>query len=204
MTVRLALVAIAAAVSLVACDSTSPTVAPRVNASSPSAAAPASTIASAEPSAAIEVDDPSYLAGEPFVVPVNDDGLDWIAPASPPVMPNGEPAVRVAFVPASCAAEDFRIGAGVRWSKDPWEISLDEAATEHASMGSPPDVEVPECLEGRGRTYLEVGYHPLSLGIIHLGVTLPSVTDAPTKVELVPVYTSADATQPTLAMPSIV
>ena len=58
---------------------------------------------------------------------------------------------------------------------------------------------------GQGRTYLQLGYHPLDVPTLHLVVAnLRNVTDAPTEIELVPVYTSADASQPSLTMPSVI
>ena len=197
MTLRVAAVALVAALSLVACDSTSPTV-------SPTSIATPSTAASAEPSAAIQIDDPAYLAGDAFVLPKNYEGMDWLTPSSTPVMPNGQPAVRVAFVPTSCATGDFVVQVGLGPPKDPWEESLSEAFDEFGTSGSWPAAERPECAEGRGRTYLEVGYHPLAPGTIHLGVDLRNAIDAPTEIELVPVYTSADATQPSWTMASVV
>jgi hypothetical protein len=119
-------------------------------------------------------------------------------------MPDGKPAVRVAFVPTSCATGDFFVQAGVVLPKDAWETSLDGSANEHGSMSSWPAQQVPECAEGQGRTYLQVGYHPLALDTIHLVAGLRNVTDAPAEVELVPVYTSADASQPSLTMTSVV
>ncbi len=43
--------------------------------------------------------------------------------------------------------------------------------------------QVPDCAEGQGRTYLEVGYHSLAPETIHLAAALRSVIDAPTQVE---------------------
>ena len=130
--------------------------------------------------------------------------MDWLTPSSAPVMPNGQPAVRVAFVPTSCATGDFLVQVGRRAAEDAWEASLREGATGYSSAGSWPAAQVPECADGQGRTYLEVGYHPLELGTIHLATSLRNVIDAPTEVELVPVYTSVDATQPSLTMPSVI
>ena len=152
----------------------------------------------------MQIDDPSYLAGDAFVLPINDEGIDWLTPSSAPVMPNGQPAVRVAFVPTSCATGDFVVQVGLGPPKDAWEESLDEAFDEFGSSGSWPAAERPECVEGRGRTYLEVGYHPLAPGTIHLAAGPRNVIDAPTEVELVPVYTSADATQPSWTMASVI
>ncbi len=197
MSLRLVVAAVVAALSLVACDPTTLTTSPaatRTNRPAPSAA----------PSAGVHVDGLSYLAGTAFSVPVNDAGITWIAPAPAPVMPNGQPAVRVAFVPTSCATGDFIVQAEIAPPKDPWEASLEVSATERGSMSSWPAQQVPECLEGQGRTYLEVGYHPLALETIHLVVELRNVTDAPTEVELVPVYSSADASQPSLTMTGVV
>ena len=88
--------------------------------------------------------------------------------------------------------------------EDAWETSLSEGATGQSSAGSWPAAQVPQCADGHGPTYLELGYHPLALEIIHLAASLQKVIDAPSKVELVPVYTSVDATQPSLTMASVV
>jgi hypothetical protein len=48
-------------------------------------------------------------------------------------------------------------------------------------------------------TYLQVAYHPFApLGIVHLSALVTNVNDAPTAVQVVPVFTSADATMPWL------
>lgn len=198
-------VAVAAALSLVACDSTTPTASPAARTLAPSSSAPPSADESAAPSAGLQIDDPPYLAGDAFMLPVDFEGADWLAPTSPPIMPNGQAAVRVAFLPTSCVTGDFRIQAGIAWPQDPWQIALDEAVSEHSSFGSAPAPQFPECEEGRGPTYLEVGYYPLPLGTIRLAATPRNdITDVPTEVEVVPVYTSTDATQPTLTMPGVI
>ena len=199
MSLRLVVVALVAALSLVACDSTTPTTSPAATGTNGP-----SVVESAAPSAGVQIDDPPYLAGAAFSVPVNDVGITWNAPVPVPVMPNGQPALRVAFLPTSCATGDFFVQAGVVLPEDPWEASLDISASEHGSMSSWPAQQVPDCGEGQGRTYLEVGYHPLALETIHLAAALRSVTDAPTEVDVVPVYTSADASQPSLTMTSVV
>ena len=161
-----------------------------------------SGIKSAEPSAALQIDDPAYLAGDTFILRVGDAGAHWSTPATAPVMPNGEPAVRVAFVAASCATGDFQVQVGAGPPKDAWEVSLGES--EYSSMSVWPSAQLPECADGQGRTYLELGYHPLSLATIHLVASRRNVVDAPAEVELVPVYTSADASQPSLTMSGVV
>ena len=204
MTRRFAAVAILA-LSLVACDSTSPTTSPAATGTTtPESTATPSTAASAEPSAAVQIDEQSYLIGEAFSMPSNDQGLDWPTPTSAPVMPNGQPAVRVAFLPTSCATADFVVQVDNGPPEDAWETSLSEGATGQSSAGSWPAAQVPQCADGHGPSYLELGYHPLALEIIHLTASLLKVIDGPSKVELVPVYTSVDATQPSLTMASVV
>jgi hypothetical protein len=161
-------------------------------------------VASAEPSAAVQIDEQSYLAGDAFSMPSNDEGRDWPTPTSPPVMPNGLTAVRVAFLPVSCATADFVVQVDNGPPKDAWETSLDEGAAGRSSVSSWPAAQAPQCADGQGPTYLELGYHPLTLETIHLAATLLKVIDSPSKVELVPVYTSVDATQPSLTMTATV
>ena len=202
MTRRFAAVAILA-LSLVACDPTSPTISPAATGTTtPAPTAAPSTGASAEPSAAVQIDEPSYLAGDAFSLPTNEDGIQWLTPTTAPVMPNGQPAVRVAFVPTSCAFGDFRVQVDLGPPEDVWAASLHDAASGQSFAGTWPAAQVPECLEGRGRTYLEVGYHPLGPPTIHLAAEAVNVSGAPSGVELVPVYTSVDATQPSLTMAS--
>jgi len=204
MTRRFAAVAILA-LSLVACDSTTPTASPATTGTTRPAPTPSpSTGASAEPSAAVQIDEQAYLAGDAFSLPINDEGIDWLTPSSTPVMPNGQPAVRVAFLPVSCATGTFQIGVADGPPEDAWEASLREGAGEHSSAGAWPAAHVPECEDGQGRSYLQVGYHPLEPGIIHLGASLRNVIDAPTEVDVVPVYTSTDATHPSLTMSSVI
>jgi hypothetical protein len=88
--------------------------------------------------------------------------------------------------------------------EDAWETSLSEGATGQSSAGSWPAAQVPQCADGHGPTYLELGYHPLALEIIHLAGSLLKVIHSPSKVELVPVFTSVDATQPSLTMTGVV
>ncbi len=113
------------------------------------------------------------------------------------MMPNGKPAARVAFLPASCTTGDMTITVELA-PEDAWESELRTEGTEHGySLMSWPAAQVPECAGGQGRTYLQIGYHPLPpLGTIHLSATVPDVPDAPSVAEVVPVFTSADATQP--------
>jgi hypothetical protein len=204
MTRRFAAVAILA-LSLVACDSTSPTASPTATGTArPTPTTRPSTAASAEPSAAVQIDDESYLAGDAFSMPSNDEGMDWLTPTSLPVMPNGRPAVRVAFLPVSCATADFVVQVDDGPPEDAWETSLHEGAGGQRSAGSWPAAQPPQCADGQGPTYLELGYHPLTLETIHLAASLLKVIDSPSKVELVPVYTSADATQPSLTMTGVV
>jgi len=146
----------------------------------------------------MHIDDPAYLAGDGFTLSVGDAGGDWTAPSAAPVMPNGQQAARVAFLPASCASGNFTITADPA-PEDAWEASLRaDGDRHHYALGSWPAAQVPECANGQGRTYLEVAYHPFALGTIHLAVSITNVTDAPAAVDVVPVFTSADATQPWL------
>ncbi len=200
MSVRVAVIVVIAAMSLVACGNTTPTattavtVAPSASSGLTSPAAP-----SASADTALPIDDAAYQAGEAFMLPVSDAGFDWTAPSSLPVMPNGQPAMRVAFLPASCAAGEFSIVAD-DVPEDPWETTLREDGTTRGyTFGSWPAAQVPECADGQGRTYLDVGYHPLApTGIVHLTAAIRNFPDAPTAIEVIPVYTSADATQPSL------
>jgi hypothetical protein len=51
------------------------------------------------------------------------------------------------------------------------------------------------------RSYLQVAYRPIAPPVsIHLVASTTNVNDAPTAVEVVPIFTSADATQPSFAM----
>jgi hypothetical protein len=156
---------------------------------------------SASPDGSLPFDDPAYLTGDAFSLPVGDAGADWAAPSTAPVMPNGQPAARVAFLPAACAANDFSITADPL-PDDPWAMSLKaDGDARHYEVGSWPAAQVPECAEGHGRTYLEVGYRPFTpLGTIHLAVASKNAENAPTSVQVVPVFTSGDATQPALTM----
>jgi hypothetical protein len=62
-----------------------------------------------------------------------------------------------------------------------------------------PSAQPSGCADGQGESYLRVAYHPLALvGPIHLVVDIGNVIDAPTSVEVLPVFTDADATQPSL------
>ncbi len=209
MSSRLAVAAIAAALSLVACGATPPTAAPATSgqtasttpARSPTGTLPASPSASpsASPDGALRIDDAAYLAGDAFTLSVGEAGADWTAPSTAPVMPNGQRAVRVAFLPASCATGNFRIYADAP-PEDAWETSLRADFDEHQyTMGSWPGAQVPACANGHVWTYLQVGYRPFApLGIIHLFVPFTSVNDATAAVQVVPVFTSADATLPWL------
>ena len=147
----------------------------------------------------IRIDDDAYLAGDAFTVPVGDAGVDWAPPSQAPVMPNGRPAARVAFLPASCAIGDFSITADPA-PEDAWETAFQPEGDEHAYTAATwPAAQVPECANGQGRTYLDVGYHPLAPpGTIHLVATSPNANGTLPAVQVVPVYTSADATQPAL------
>ena len=211
MSFRLAGAGIAAALSLVACGVTPPTAAPAATSQtastapglSPSGTLPASLPASLSASAAgtLGIDDPAYLAGDAFSLSVGEAGADWTVPSLAPIMPNGQPAMRVAFLPVSCATGDFTITTDAA-PEDAWETSLRAVGDSHPyEMGFWPAAQVPECANGQGRTYLQVGYHPLvALGTIHLVASLTNVTDAPAAVDMLPVFTSADATQPSLTM----
>ena len=209
MSSRLAVAGITAALCLVACGAKPPTTAPTATGqatSTTAAPSPSSTLAaepsaspSASPDGALHIDDPAYLAGDPFTLSVGEAGADWTAPSVAPVMPNGQRAARVAFLPASCAAGNFRIYADAP-PEDAWETSLRADFDEHHyTMGSWPGAQVPECATGHVWTYLQVAYHPFEpLGIIHLFALITTVIDAPAAVQVVPVFTSADATLPWL------
>jgi type IV pilus biogenesis protein CpaD/CtpE len=79
MTRRLAAVAILA-LSLAACDSTSPTTSPTAT-KTPARTASPSTVASAEPSAAVRIDEQAYLVGDAFMMPIDEVGMSWLTPA---------------------------------------------------------------------------------------------------------------------------
>ena len=142
----------------------------------------------------------AYLVGETFTLPVDDAGADWTAPSPVPVMPDGKAAARVAFLPADCSTGAFRIDADAP-PKDDWETTLQDDATRQAyTFGSWPGAQLSECADGRGWTYLDVAYRPIQpIAPIHLTATFTNVIDAPTAIEVIPVFTSADATQPALA-----
>jgi hypothetical protein len=200
MSIRLAVAAVAAALSLIGCGPSVPTTSP---APSPTGTQVASASAgpSALPDGSLPFDDPAYLVGEAFSLPVGDAGGEWTAPSVAPVMLNGRAAARVAFLPASCATGNFSIVADAP-ADDPWAMSLQaDSNARHYEAGSWPAAQVPECSDGHGRTYLEVGYRPFApLGTIHLALSSDNATNAPTSVRVVPVFTSADATQPSLTM----
>ena len=205
MTRRLAAVAILAPLSLVACDPTTPTPSPAATATAPPAPIPSSSAGarSAEPSAAVQIDEAAYLVGDAFSLPLNLGGMDWLTPSSAPVMPNGQPAVRVAFLPTSCATGDFLVQVGLGPPKDVGRQASVRASTETAPW-----------VRGRRRSAGVRGR--AGSGRTSSSATTPfprddpprpslrTVIDAPTEIELVPVFTSADATQPSLTMPSVV
>ena len=205
----LAVVATFAILSLVACGpSPVPTgpAAPVASAStipapSPSVGSLASPSASASASldGVSRIDDAAYLAGEAFVLPIGDSGTDWIAPSAAPVMPNGQQAVRVAFLPASCANGAFTIMVDPA-PEDGWETSLREDSSEHPyEFQSWPGAQPPSCENGQASTYLQVAYRPfVPRGAIHLVASTNTIGDPPTPVEVVPVFTNADASQPSL------
>ncbi len=153
---------------------------------------------SASPDALV-IDDPAYLAGDAFTVSVDQAGTDWTAPSAAPVMPNGERAVRVAFLPASCATGTFTIRAD-DVPADAWETDLQADGDRHGyEFMSWPAAQPSQCADGHGEAYFRVAYHPFTLhGAIHLVADIRNVVDAPNAVEVVPVFTSADATQPSL------
>ena len=189
MSSRLAVTTVIAALVVVACG---PTPAPTAPASAP--ASP-----SASPDGVLPIDDASYLAGNSFRLPVGETGADWTPPSTAPVMPNGQAAVRVAFLPASCAAGSFTITMDAA-PDDEWETQLQEDGTEHGyTFGSWPAAQVPECAGGQNRSYLQVAYHPFPTdGPIHIVASLTNTTGAPDAVDVVPVFTSADASQPSI------
>ncbi len=201
MSSRVALAAIVAAISVVACGVTPPTPAPSATGqavSTPTAVSPA-PVPSQSPEIAIRIDDEAYLAGDVFTIPVGDAGLDWAVPSHVPVMPNGQPAARVAFLPASCATGDVSIAADAP-PEDAWETTLRGDGGEHAyTVATWPAAQVPECVNGQGRTYLDVAYQPFTPpDTIHLVASSTNPTQTLSAVEVVPVFTSADATQPAL------
>jgi len=201
MSSRLAVIAVIAALSLVACGTTPPTTAPTSATPAPSPSKqPASAAPSASPNAALPIDEAAYLVGDTFSLPVGDAGTDWAAPSPAPRMPNGQAAARVAFLPADCSTGDFRIDADAP-PPDDWEATLRRDAAEHTyTFGSWPGTQLPECADGHGWTYLDVAYRPIQpTGPIHLTATVTNLIDAPTAIEVVPVFTSADAAQPALA-----
>lgn len=188
---RLSAAAIAAIV-VFACGQAPPTVAPTVRLPSASATPPASS-----PSVSLPIDDPAYLAGDAFDVQVGETGADWTAPTATPVMPDGRVAARVAFLPASCATGDFTIDSAPA-PADAWEADLETDGTEHGySYMSWPAAQVPECAAGEGWGYLQIAYRPFKpIETTHLVVSITNALGAPSAVEVIPVYTAADATQP--------
>jgi hypothetical protein len=116
------------------------------------------------------------------------------------MMPNEKQAARVAFLPATCSTGDMTITVEDA-PRDNWETYLQTDGTEQGyTFMLWPAAQVPECAGGQGRTYLQVAYHPLpALGRIHLATTVSNSSDAAKVVEVVPVFTSADATQPSFA-----
>ena len=209
----LAIAAVLATLSLAACgpsalptDSAAPaTSASTVPAPSASGAALASPLASASPVGISRVDEQAYLAGDAFELPIGDPGADWIAPSEAPVMPNGQRAVRVAFLPASCTTVAFTIRVPPP-PRDDWETSLLEDSDTHPyAFGSWPGAQASTCENGRASTYLQVAYTPfVPLGAIHLIASVENVNDPPTAVQVMPVFTSADAGQPALTMDGFV
>ncbi len=191
MSARFAVAAIVTALSVAACG-----VVPPIESPSGDPPTQPSVTLSASPDSGLRIDDPAYLAGDAFLVPVGDAGADWTAPSSAPVMPNGQWAARVAFLPASCAASDFTITADAP-PEDDWETALREDNYDFTSWPGP---QVPECSNGQQDwTYLQVAYHPfIGLGVVHLVASVSNVIDAPSEVEVLPVFSSADATQPAL------
>jgi hypothetical protein len=202
----LAAATVVAALILVACGSSplpSVSAAPVSSASTapgqpPSAGSPASS------DGATLIDDPAYLAGDRFLLPVGDPGTDWIAPSAAPVMPNGQPAVRVAFVPASCptvAGSVLKIEADAPPADD-WETGLQaERSQDPYEIQSFPEAVEPTCANGHTSSYLRVAYRPLvSGGAIHLVATDDNVTDPAVELLVLPVFTSADASQPAIAI----
>ena len=201
-----ATLAVTLGLALAACAPTpiptpSPSAVATAQASAAAVASPPSSpsaVPSASPNAELPVDDPAFLAGEGFTVAVGDAGSDWAVPAVLAVMPNGQQAVRVAFLPASCEAD-------VKLDTDPtpddaWEVDLEDNDAAGYTMTLRPSAQIAECSGGQGRTYLQVGYHPLTTdGVIHLVASSPAVDGGPTEIQVVPVFTSADASQPTLA-----
>jgi hypothetical protein len=203
MSSRLAVAGLCVTLSLVACGQTAPTTPP----TTPGPALPTTpvTAPSSSPAASLDaglpIDDAAYLAGEPFLLPVAEAGGDWVAPSARPLMVDGRPAARVAFLPASCATGDVTIlvdGA----PDDDWEISLREDGTKSGYTTMIwPSAQVPECASGEGRTYLQVAYRPfVPRAAIHMVASFTNITAAPAAVEVVPVFTAADATQPSLMM----
>lgn len=182
-------VVITLALSLVACGTTTPT-------SAPGTTGPAAS-PSASPASALHIDDAAYRAGVAITVPVGEAGADWTAPAAAPVMPNGQPAARVAFLPASCARGDVTITEDPA-PEDAWEANLrEDGAKSHFELMFWPSAQQPQCANGQGPSYLQVAYRSIAPpGIIHLVISIANVDNAPSSVDVVPVFTSADATQP--------
>jgi len=190
---RVAVAVITLALSLAACGTTTPSPNPA------SHSAVASGTQAASPVDALRIDDAAYRAGDPFPVPTGDAGADWAAPSALPVMPNGQPAARVALLPASCAGGDVTITADPP-PDDAWETVLrEDGAKYHFELMTWPSAQLPQCANGPGPTYLQVAYRPfVPLGTIHLVVSTTNVDSARSSVDVVPVFTSADATQPSL------
>ena len=197
MSSRLVVAAIVTALSIGACGPTPPTTAP-----APTGQAALTTPApspSTSPDDALRIDDAAYLAGVAFTVAVGEAGAEWTAPSDLPVMPNGQPAARVAFLPASCGTGNFTITADAA-PADPWVTGVRADGDAYPyTMESWPAAQIPECANGQVWTYLEVGYRPFApRGTIHVVASLANIKDAPSAVEVVPVFTSAGATQPSL------
>lgn len=203
----LALGATIATVSLVACGpSPLPMDSPAPASSASTAQSPSGTpldspsaSTSALPEGATRIDDASYLAGDAFTLPIGDSGADWVAPSAAPVMPNGQQAVRVAFLAASCATVAFAITDPA--PDDGWETSLREDSSRHPYEFESWPMAL-RCGNGQVSTYLQVAYRPfVPGGAIHMVASIKNVTDPPpTTIEVVPVFTNADASQPALTM----
>ena len=97
----------------------------------------------------------AVLSGRRRILAADATTRDWTGstPTSVPVMPNGQPAVRVAFLPTSCARADFVVQVGNGPPEDAWETSLSESASGQGSAGSWPAAQVPR-VRGRARSDL--------------------------------------------------
>ena len=201
MTSRVALAAIVAAISVVACGVTPPTTTPsatRQAIATPIAGSPAPAPTQSPEVVIVSTTTPISPA-TPSRCRWATPGLDWAPPLDAPVMPNGRPAARVAFLPASCAPATSR-SRRIRRRRTPGRPRSSRTATSTPTPrqpGPPPRCRMREWpgadVPGRRRT---TRWHRPAPSTWSPRARTPTSTLS--AVEVVPVYTSADATQPAL------